>query len=132
MAAAWRIAKDTRLFMPVRRASAEAHRAESFLVVLDFGLFPGWGDAASSWSKAVVQMLAPEQLRERYSPYYVAKIIREGRVDPAQYFPDHSPRSPEKYVQRRLRAACVHCGTRTREPLPKVRHDKDEKEEGAT
>lgn len=108
--ALWRIAKETRLFIPHLGACAGAQRAESFAVQLDFGVR---GDTTThSLGAGIIQLLPPSTIREQYSDHFARKIRAEGATEFASRFPLANELNVRSYVEWRLSGACPSCAER--------------------
>jgi hypothetical protein len=109
--AAWRIAKTSNLFIPFRGASAQSHRAESFSVFLDFGLFPSLSEASQNWAGAIRKMKSASEVRETYSPFFASEIAKVARNSWVASRTGETL-TLETYVRWRLQGVCVDCAGR--------------------
>jgi hypothetical protein len=107
----WRLLRTTGLFTRVKKASAFAHRAERFLVPLDFGYASTGEDCAvSSLGLGLTIALAPCQFRSLYSRHYRDKILHDAVTELHGLDPTLSMAAHEESLRGLLiRGWCVDC-----------------------
>jgi hypothetical protein len=70
----WRVVQGTGLYRLHRGASADAHRAASYRVSLDFGVWSEHPLELDCLATALNHLLRPEQIQRLYSRHY-ARVI---------------------------------------------------------
>jgi len=75
----WRALLHAGLFRPHVPSWAEAHRAATFMVTLDFGAWSDVLDRFQSFERGVSWRLEDSDIRRRYSRHHVRRILRAPR-----------------------------------------------------
>jgi hypothetical protein len=99
----WRLVGQSKLFTVARHASAFRNLSEAFAVELDFD------EQTKSFGDALLQLLPPSAIRDRYSDYHARQLIKEGR----QAVHDQPSLTTEldvnEFIRRRLAGLCTAC-----------------------
>ena len=103
----WRIAQNTGLFRLHRRPHQYTGRCAAYIVWLDFD--HSRTRTAHTMAEALVNMVAPSDLREQYSAHYARRIRDEGQQAVAATVPADGRDQVEQYISRRLSGMCHAC-----------------------
>jgi len=95
----WKVLTEAGVFRPARVASANAHRAATYVVGLDFGVKQACNTALHSVESAILSTLPQDAIKTSYSKHFVARIRTMG---PSGVVACVEPPEPELHAVRRF------------------------------